>query len=89
MAGSSNRYAVTPHKISLSILLQLFIPCSYSSNGNDGEVVAATAKGLSSHQCRHLSYLLITLFTPFDNFLEPSLEELIWQLKEVQQAIAE
>ncbi|XP_057813330.2 anaphase-promoting complex subunit 5 isoform X2 [Cryptomeria japonica] len=89
MAGSSNGYAVTPHKISLSILLQLCVPCFYSSDADDGEAVAATAEGLNSHQRRRLSYLLITLFTPFDNFLEPSLEELIWQLKEAQQDIGE
>lgn len=82
MAGSSRGFAVTPHKISVSILLQLCMPFST-------DMVIDEALALNMHQLRRLTSFLITLSTACDKFLEPSLGELIFQLREAQEEIGE
>ncbi|XP_062153277.1 anaphase-promoting complex subunit 5 isoform X1 [Alnus glutinosa] len=67
-------FAITPHKVSVCILLQIYTPSSQMSAPFPFSSVA---------QHNHLGLFLLALTKSCDDILEPKLDELICQLREV------
>lgn len=87
-AGGGKVFGITAHKISICVLLRVCV-APFSTENDDDEEYPYPTPFLSVSQRQLLSSFLMKLSTSCDNFLEPSLEDLILQLKAAQEEIGE
>ncbi|XP_071737598.1 anaphase-promoting complex subunit 5 [Rutidosis leptorrhynchoides] len=73
MAKSQNGFPITPHKVSICILVQVFAPCGQFS-------VPFPFASISQHN--RLGLFLISVTKSCDDILEPTLDEFLKLLKE-------
>lgn len=73
-AKSPSTFAITPHKISICVLTQVYAPPSQIS-------IPFPFSSVSQHNC--LGIFLLSLTKTCDGIFEPTLDELIAQLREV------
>lgn len=88
MAAGGKVFGITAHKVSICILLRVCV-ASCSTENDDDEEYPYPTPFLGVHQRQLLSSFLMKLCTSCNNFLEPSLEDLILQLKAAQEEIRE
>ncbi|KAK9151069.1 hypothetical protein Syun_009378 [Stephania yunnanensis] len=77
MAGnvkSMGAFALTPHKVALCALMQMYVPSAENA-------VPTPFPSVSEHNC--LGLFLLSLAKSCDNVLEPNLDKLVTQLKEI------